>query len=565
MSIGLGSLIIVSFSIIILNILNCAKPGVPPGGPEDKISPTILGSTPSNEAINVFKDNHISILFSEYIDRNSIKEAIFITPHIEGDIKYKWKKNLLNIILPDSFKDSTTYIVNIGSSIADLRRNKMKESYTFAFSTGSIINKGLIYGRVFKDEQPFANATVALYDSSYYDNNASFDSVYPPYMTQSGSDGTFKLEYLPFGDYYLIAFQDKNKNQWFNYPKELYGIPDRHVCVVLDDTKAGVNLFMTQNDSGDVSILSVGLSAENLIKLRLSNDIDISLIRDNLTRIFLTSSDDVKLNPKAVKERADIKDQSVFNLFFNSIIDDKYKVMIENSLINNNDTILYITSNEFVSKQTKDTKPPEIVSFSNHNKKIYPFDSTMDLEFSEAMNTTIDMNSSIINIMKSDSSFVDFNAVWLDPYQLDITIDNLEWSENYTLTVDQSKFCDFYGNCASDTNIVYNFSTFNDDSLGSISGNVVIDSSLGEKGDIYIVLNDSKGKVYFKKSVTNNEFNYQLEAGKYLLKGFLDKNNNGRHDVGSIVPFTQSEYMVFHPDTIRVRARFESAGIEFKF
>ena len=49
------------------------------------------------------------------------------------------------------------------------------------------------------------------------------------------------------------------------------------------------------------------------------------------------------------------------------------------------------------------------------------------------------------------------------------------------------------------------------------------------------------------------------------LNGFLDENGNGKLDYGTLTPFNNSETSAFHPDTIRVRTRFESAGVEFRF
>ncbi|MFH2034846.1 MAG: Ig-like domain-containing protein [Candidatus Zixiibacteriota bacterium] len=558
------SLFFLGISAFIIIFINCAKLEYPSGGPEDKEPPKIYGTIPGAEAINVPRNDRISIQFSEKIERSSIEDAIFITPRIKGDFKYKWKKNLLTVILPDSFVDSTTYIVNIGSSIADLRRNKMADSYTLAFSTGKIINRGMIYGTVFQANKPLANATVALYDSSMYKNNASFDSLYPPYMTQSGSDGTFKLEYLPDGEYFLLAFQDKNKNQWFNYPKEPFGVPDRPVNVVLNNDQAGINLFMMQKDSGDVAILSAGYGGENLVKVRLSHNIAVDLIRHNLDKIFIENYESVRSNPISLKERADIEKQSTFNFYFDSLKSGQYKVLIEDSFLNSDTNELYLESATFDISLKSDSTPPNIISFSHKDKTIYPYDSLMNIVFSKPMNRQ-PIDNQAIKIMKSDSSEMEFSAEWFDPFQINLSIDGLGMSETYQLTVNTGEFSDIFGNKMKDSLISFDFSTYNEDSLGSVSGKVNIDSSLGKMSDIYISFYDANGKEQLTKKLINSNFAYQLMPGKYMLKGFMDSNKNGRHDEGGIFPFDYAERMSFHPDTIRVRARFESAGIEFKF
>jgi len=110
------------FLIILIPLLlnQCAQVAAPPGGPVDKTAPVILSSWPGRDSVNVKRSDRINIEFSESINKNSVEKAVFITPRQSDEPELKWKGNILSIILPDSFAENSTYIVNLGSSISDL-------------------------------------------------------------------------------------------------------------------------------------------------------------------------------------------------------------------------------------------------------------------------------------------------------------------------------------------------------------------------------------------------------------------------------------------------------------
>ncbi|MCP4705010.1 MAG: Ig-like domain-containing protein, partial [candidate division Zixibacteria bacterium] len=198
---------VILISIITL-LLSCAEVSGPPGGPRDETAPTISSTMPISGMVNVPVGNQITITFSERITTKDVEEAIFITPRPDGEVKYSWKKTSLLITLPNYFKSNTTYVISIGTEMKDLRGNKLEESFSFAFSTGETIAEGSIKGLVIQDDKPTAGITIGLYDYSLLDSILVSDSLYPPYLTQSGKDGEFEFNYLPDGKYFVLAFGD---------------------------------------------------------------------------------------------------------------------------------------------------------------------------------------------------------------------------------------------------------------------------------------------------------------------------------------------------------------------
>ena len=71
------------FLIAALPILffRCANQMSPGGGEVDKIPPEIIEVYPEVGTTN-FSDNYFEITFSEYVDKRSVQDAIFISPAI---------------------------------------------------------------------------------------------------------------------------------------------------------------------------------------------------------------------------------------------------------------------------------------------------------------------------------------------------------------------------------------------------------------------------------------------------------------------------------------------------
>ena len=97
------------YYIPFLLFISCAAIMSPPGGAKDETPPELISTVPKNRATNYY-GNQIELIFSEYIDENSIKDAITILPNLEEEpiIKYKGKK--IQIIFEGSLEDNQTYL-----------------------------------------------------------------------------------------------------------------------------------------------------------------------------------------------------------------------------------------------------------------------------------------------------------------------------------------------------------------------------------------------------------------------------------------------------------------------
>jgi len=551
--------------IALIIILSCAKVSAPPGGPEDKSGPEIISTIPAGDAVSVAPVNSISIEFSESIEKKTIEDAVFISPRIEGEIEYKWKKHTLNIILPDAFEDSTTYIVSLGADITDIRRNKMENSYNFAFSTGTHIDYGKVTGTVFKDGKPASGAVVALYDFAAPDSLTVFDSLYPPYITQTGKTGEYTLEFLPDGRYYVMSFDDKNKNRLFNFPTESFGIPDR-LCNISAESTPRLDFNLVKHDTGLVSILSTTVTEDRLVKVRFSGNVEYETIHDNLDKVTLEALDSTSVDqyPSAIKEYEDKTHQS-YNFYFRSLAAGRYRIKIDASIFERaDDSTKFIAGSELTITDDTDETAPVIDDVSHARKTIYPDDSSITLHFSEPIDEGQITDSAVV-IMDTDSNYIELVHRRPDPFTLDLYAAGLEWGRSFEIKIAETQFFDMAGNALGDSVVNYRFATYDHDSLGSISGDISFGPRIDSTGTPHLILSTTKGVEVLSKAMYDKSFNFELPPGKYLMSGYLDRNDNGVRDFGSLFPFEYSETSTFLRDTVRVRARFETSGIQFIF
>ncbi len=555
------------FLLVTSLIFSCAEVAGPPGGPRDKTAPTITSTTPLSGSVNTNIDNKITIAFSEGINTKGIEETIFITPRPEGKLKYSWKKNrLLIITLPEYFKSNSTYVVTVGSGVRDLHGNKLEESFSFAYSTGQTIDEGSVGGLVFQENKLTAGVTIGLFDYSILDSLILLDSLYPPYLTQSGKNGEFEFNYLPDGKYLALAYGDKNKNQLLNYPSEMFGLADRFV--VLDSNKQArtLNINMTSVDTTSLSIISTTLSQNNLVKARLSKSITSETVFEFIKEIALISTEreDSLIIASSVKE-SNGGETAVFNLYFANLVDGLYKLRIgERLLAALGSESTYIEGAELQVQLMSDSTAPQIDYFSSNQKTIFLDENSFEIGFSEPMSQSIEGDSSVL-IYDNDDIQKDKTLSWIDDFRLGLRLDKPEWGKVYFVVLDEKKYSDLAGNSVGDSISVSMFNTYDSDSLGEASGQIEYGLPIDSNVASYLTFGEVSTKKRFIQKVSDNHFSFNLPPGKYLLSGFIDANNNGNYDSGSLFPFGLAETMAIGADTIRVRARFETAGLIFKF
>ncbi len=267
----------IMFSMMILLISNCANQQPPPGGPKDTEPPEVLDVYPKNGTLN-FRDNHFEIVFSEYVEKLSLLNALFISPEI-NNLEYDWTGTKVEITFDDTLDENSTYTVSIGSGIKDLNnQNPMEKAVNFSFSTGSKIDIGMIKGNVYDPD--LTGTMIFAYHKIDSFSNPLFEKA--KNITQVGENGEYQLLGLKNGEYRVFAIKDEGGNRLYNIGDDAYGVSSK--LIFLSDSLnsiSEINFKLTREDTIPPFISNITMTDKHHISVEYSEPLDSSKLNSN--------------------------------------------------------------------------------------------------------------------------------------------------------------------------------------------------------------------------------------------------------------------------------------------
>lgn len=548
-----------SYSILSI-LLSCAEIAPPPGGEEDRTSPSILRATPANGSLNVEQGREITFWFSEGITRPSTAKPVFISPRPDRPPELQWKSDRLIIKLAEPFDSNQTYVVTLTSEIADWRRNRMDSTFTIAFSTGDKIDSGSISGYILKQGKPKSGVLVGLYDQFETADPIQFDSVYPNYIIPSAADGSFKFKFLPKKKFIMIAFEDINRNERFNPAEEPFALPDREIDFVSTLPLNELYLELSQPAVKEPAIVSVVITLDGLVKIRFNTAIDLSYLKSSPSGISIISKiDSTRVQSANAFLESYLDTSSIITAYAGKIDTGNYSVKV---LLDPQTPVL--TFDNLVVAEIKDKTPPAIVKFIPEEGIYFKDKISLKIVFSEPIDTTKLTDGTYVLTDESNQA-MPLQPDWLNSFQTAFQSNALQEGRKYTMKVAEFEIADLAQNLLGDSIRTFSFSVINSDSLGSASGTIKVEIPNRQTSVRHLSFRHISGKPDYEFPIERDSFNVSLPAGKYLMSCFLDENNNGKRDPGVIWPYAPAETFARSTDTVTVRARFETAGIEFNF
>jgi len=539
-------------------LFGCAEVAPPPGGEIDKTGPKVLYTVPQNGAVNVPIDNKVSIYFSENIIKPEDDRTVFISPYqtIEPDVH--WKSDRVEIIFADSFKQNQTYIISLSANLKDLRNNKIEDKMSIAFSTGTNIDSGTVNGHLYLNKEPKSGYLVSLFEQENFEEYDNYDSLRPLYIAQTNKDGLFDFSYITPNKYRLIAFDDKNQNDFFDPFKEPFAVTDRNIDLSQNINIDSLYLSITNQDTSLPKLLDVRLTNNHLLQVRLSKKIDMTFVKEKLSnlKMFVTGNPAEFYSPVSIME-SDNEISNNLMFIFDSLPNNYYQFSFRYDDINiplHKDSVLI----EYVIDKTL----PDISVFSPNPKPVFLSKLKMYAIFSEPIDTSL-LTNSTFTLWQDSLTELQFNKRWTSPTYVEFDSPTITTGNNYLLKVIEFEVNDLSGNKLGDTIREYNFSILDDDSLGFVSGSVINLHPVAKEGTVRLLFINYATKQKFETDALNNTFLLKLPSGKYQLSGYIDKNKNSKRDLGQATPFELAEPFSVYNDTINIRQRFETSEIEF--
>ncbi len=543
-----------------LLLLGCAQTGTPPGGPVDKTPPALVEVVPAPGAVNVPPGDRIILQFSERVVPPTTGRAFFVSPRPAHEPKIRWHGDRVEIILPDSFKTNQTYIITPSTAISDLRGNRFDSLGAIAFSTGPVIDTGRVAGAVYQADKAKGGLLAALFEAAQITDTTQYDSLYPTYLGQSNVSGEFAFAYLPDKTYQLIVYEDRNRNDLFDPASEPFALADRPIAVGGPLPLNHLRLNLTKEDTASAGVLTATFSTDRVLKVRLNRAIPLDLLRSDPSKALLIDpADTTRRIPSTALAQSNLDSSSALSLYFGPVPAGSYRLDITYSA-----NLAPLVVDEVKVTDAEDKTAPMITSFTPGETPEFVRDVKIGMIFSEPLDTSA-ITPETFALWRDTLNTLPLEWSWRDAFHLDFSTDALKEGETYRLNVTDFDLKDRAGNVLGDSLTVYTFSTINIDSLGSVSGTVAIDLPDEKSDAVLLTLSAVGSSQQFTVTPRAGAFSIDLPAGKYVVSGFIDRDDNGRLSLGTIHPFRLAETQAVYPDTVAVRARFETAGIEFHF
>jgi hypothetical protein len=547
--------------------------GTPAGGDYDIDPPRFVKSNPEPNTVR-FDQNKIALFFDEYISIEKPSEKVIITPPQKKAPEIKSIGKKITVELKDSLIPNTTYTFDFTNGIVDNNEKNAIEGYTFAFSTGDVVDSLVVSGLLLNAEnlEPVPNVMIGIHSDL---SDTAFTSL--PFLrtSQTNELGRFWIRNIAPGNYHIFALSDANRDFKFDQPGEAIAFDD---SLIIPSFEPAVRMDTIWKDSLTIdSVKEIHynrFTPDNILLRLFKEDFDLQYLSktdrldssqfvvnfnskvDVLPTVYLIDDKEPETGWYVLEQSPDKKTLTYW--ISDSLIyqKDTIKIKIDymahdtlKALELKTDTIKLIQKKKEAQKKKKE-KENEI-EFLNVN--IIPA-GTMDIydsikfTFSEPL---LYFEPHLIHIQqKIDTLWEkrDF-PVLQDSLNPRIYYIDHKWSygQEYRIDIDSATIFSIYGK-------------WND----SIKVNLKIKPETayihlyigveGIEGPGFGQLLDGSEKVIKESLLQDGELVFEnLKPGKYFLRYIDDKNGNGKWDIGNYAEKRQPEQVYYYPAVFELK------------
>ena len=569
----------------LLFLTSCASIRPPPGGDEDKSPPQIDTTMPTAGMTNVSRKTNIHFEFAQNIDRSSFMQAITITPYMQGVVKYDWSGyDEVDIELPDSLRENTTYVVTLSRDLKTLRGGTLGTPTQITFSTGSIIDSGIIAGKVYPsfratEKSDLGGVFVFCYDITRQKaDTLDMTHTRPDYITQPDKDGSFALRALAIGHTYrIIAVVDEFRNKLYDHTIDDYAVTKGDIVLDKPMVSDVTMRLAAKFDTTKPILQDIEVRDAYHFRANFSEAIDSNDVNEGMYSLYEVGNDTLQTLLFAFREFPEKKPNVIsFETLYPLKKNKEYMLIVTPGLVNDrrgnviddtNMTVKFI-----IPENTIDTfATPRFIAASIT-------DSTVDvsrkinahLRFSEPIGEGIEEG---ITLKDSTGKATPFEVIRIDGAVFFIkSTDSLRSNEWYTMTLstDKAKSLIYtYPPNFKDTTYIIRFKTSDIEETGNITGTVTFNDSLYNPAENRIVVEVANPSVNFRqrKVLSEGRNNYtfsSLSRGKYKVRAFLTVHPDNLFDLGRIQPFQFAMPSGEYEGEIDIRPRWTVDKVDFE-
>ena len=529
----------------ILFIYSCAAIQAPPGGPKDIIPPKLVHAVPANGSI-YFTGGRVELVFSEYLQENSVHNAIRIQPSLPEPLGIKYKGRTLWVDFPDSLIENQTYIISINRDLRDEHGVQLGQGLQIAYATGSEIDRGEINGKVYYDK-PVA---LHLWMVNSENDLTQFYKTPPDYVTDADNEGNYSFYHLSPGSYRLIGVDRSSAGLSLDPERMIYGLSWRNI-VQLDSNqvKDGINMRIAER-SRKIKLIRGEWLGRYWGKLFFSDNISnyekllsVHVIKDSSILIPTTF--------------LDMLDKKVLHFILPDSLPDDSRLTITIPAISQGERTLIDSGRVTVRASSEsDTSYLDIINPKNgfeikpEEDRVVP----LDIFFSRIMKDSF--NEDTIHLL-SDTIAIPFSSQWLSPLHLQI-VPKENWipRSKFSLVIVRDRIFPFFGRSLQDSIKTIQISTTNFIGFGNLVGR--IEKPYPQPLVAELVPFENEQSKQWTVVNSNSEFEIShVSEGKYSLLIFNDLDGIRNYSYGQVDPFQPAEWFQFLPDTITIRNNWD--------
>lgn len=295
---GIKKIILILLTLVsVYAQFSCANIGRPSGGPKDETPPRFIRSNPPQNSVNTHK-RKLDLEFDENILVEKIAEKVIISPPQKEMPEIRSNGRKLHIELKDSLKDSTTYVIDFSDAIVDNNEKNPLKDFSFAFSTGAVIDTFRMSGTVLNaaDLEPVTGILVGVQSNL---NDSTFTTLPFEKITQTDQFGKFNIKNISQKDYRYYALKDINRTYMFDIPSEDIAFTEKIVRPESVPTTVNDTIF---SQTGEVDSVVV----RNTFKF-IPDDLLLLSFNEDFKNLYL--------------EKEERKDRRKIELFFTAPMD----------------------------------------------------------------------------------------------------------------------------------------------------------------------------------------------------------------------------------------------------
>ena len=564
---------------LLVVMYSCANMASPNGGPYDEKPPRFIASNPLPNQTN-FKGNKVEIEFDELIQIENPMENVIVTPpqRMLPVIQARGRKAVVE--LKDTLKPNTTYTIDFTNSIADNNEKNVFENFSFAFSTGNVIDSLEVSGTLLNAEnlEPMPGITIGLHSNQ---TDSAFRKLPFERISRTNDKGKFTIRNIATGSYHIFGLNDINRDYRFDQPGEEMAFADSLYTPTFQ--------FTSRNDTVWKDSVTVdSIKVVNYTRF-MPDDVLLLLSKEKFERQYLTKSERTQDNRFTIRFNAQIDSIPAPRLLQTEAVQDKWYVAqkaeenkavhywLTDSLLWKQDTIRvaldYLKSDSLnVLRPQTDTlqmvlrKRPEV---KKKRKKGEPepivflgmnVDAPSSMDVFDTVSVVFD--EPVLNIKKEafyldrkvDTLWqeVDFNFIPDSTNALGFFIDrDWKYGETYRLEADSATIYSLYGKWNNVLSTQFTIKKQED------YGNLYINLPGVDTTAFVQLLNASDQPVRKAPVREGGVLFMDLKPDKYYARIILDLNNNDEWDPGNFAEKRQPEPVYYYPGFFTVMQNFD--------